>query len=187
MKKKRNGFTLVEIMVATTVFTMVGAAAMSVFLSINRSMYGMSDTIALNARTRLVQERILFDVRAITKLTQSDGQSFAGEFVEYATGRTGKLSYSFQGGKLLRQVEFPGEAAKVSVVMDQLQTNLAKPTTSHFAYANRSGTSTTSFAEVRSIQFAMAPLPSGRQAAGLVTGTNDAFCSALVLLRNISG
>ncbi len=185
-KNSRKGFTLVEILVAASVLLMVSGAAMSVFVSVNRSMYGLSDAIDLNARTRLTQDRILFDVRAITKVTQSDAQTLAGEFVEYATGRTGTLTYYFEAGKLMRRVAITGESAKVTVVMEQLQTNLAQSTTSKFTYCNRSGTPTTTAAEVRSIQIGLAPLATARQAAGLVTGRNEAFCSALVQLRNIA-
>lgn len=189
MKKNRRAFTLVEIMVATTILLMVVSAAMSVVVSVNRSMYGLSDAIDLNARTRLTQERILFDVRAITKVTQADSQSFTGEFVEYATGRTGELSYYFQGDKLLRRVTIAGEAAKTTTVMEGLRTAGDTATACRFLYRNRSGSKdvpAASAAEVRAIQFELIPLPTARQTAGLVTGRNDAFSSALVQLRNIT-
>ncbi len=188
MKSRRHAFTLVEILVASAVFAMVGAAALSVFVSVNRSMYGLSDAIDLNARTRLTQDRILLDVRGITKVTQADAQVLAGEFVEYATGRTGVLSYYFSGNTLMRSVSLAGGPAQVSVVMENLRTTGGSPAAaSRFLYCNRSGVATTTAAEVRSIQFEFAPLPSARQSAGLVTGRNTAFSSALVQLRNIAG
>lgn len=185
--RRRDGFTLVEIMVATTILLMVVGAALSVFVSVNRSMYGLSDAIDLNARTRITQERVLLDVRALTKVTQADAQSFAGEFVEYATGRTGTLSYAFEGGQLVRRVAFPGEVTKTTTVMGTLQTAVDAASTSRFTYANRSGVATTTAAEVRSIQLAFAPLPTVRLTAGLVHGPNEGFCSALVQLRNVGG
>ena len=63
--KRTPGFTLVEILVSMTILTLAIGAIMSVFLSVNRSMYGLSDSIDFNARTRIVQERILLDVRGI--------------------------------------------------------------------------------------------------------------------------
>ncbi|HLP09291.1 MAG TPA: prepilin-type N-terminal cleavage/methylation domain-containing protein [Opitutaceae bacterium] len=184
MKNNRHGFTLVEIMVASTVLLMVVAAALSVFLSINRSMYGLSDAVALNARTRVAQERIAFDLRALTKVTQSDPQALAGEFVEYATGHTGQIAYFFQGNNLVRRVTISGGTAETKVVMAELRTNGSE--TSHFAYANRSGVTTTTASEVRAVRLELAPLATARQAAGLTTGTNAPFTSALVQLRNIN-
>ncbi len=186
MKSNRKAFTLVEILVASSVLAMVAAAALSVFVSVNRSMYGLSDAIDLNARTRLTQDRILLDVRAITKVTQADAQSLTGEFVEYGTGSTGVVSYYFSGNNLMRRVAIAGGAPKVSVVMENLRTSGNLTVASHFIYCNRSGVATTTAAEVRSIQIDLAPLATARQSAGLVTGTNTAFCSALVQLRNIT-
>lgn len=190
MKSNRRGFTLVEIMVASTILLMVVGAALSVFVSVNRSMYGLSDTIDLNARTRLTQDRILFDVRSLTKVTQADSQVFSGEFIDYATGRTGALSYAFEDGKLVRRATLTGEATKTSVVMDGLQTAANLVTTSRFQYRNRTGSQdapAASAAEVRAIQIEFSPLATTRQAGGLVPGKNTAFSSALVQLRNIAG
>jgi prepilin-type N-terminal cleavage/methylation domain-containing protein len=184
MKNNRHGFTLVEIMVALTVFLMAVAATLSVFLSINRSMYGMSDAIALNARTRVAQDRILFDLRALTKITQADAQSLSGEYVEYATGRTGQIAYYFQGNTLVRRVIISGGTSETKVVMADLRTSGTG--TSRFAYANRSGVATGTASEVRAVRLELAPLPTARQTAGLTTGRNAPFTSALVQLRNIN-
>ncbi len=188
MKTGRQGFTLAEVLIATTVMLLVSATTMSVFLAVNRAMYGLSDAIDLNARSRLAQDRVLFDLRAVTKVTQATDQSFTGEFIEYASGRTGELSYYFAENKLLRRTTLAGEAAQTSVVMEALQTNPAAATTSRFLYRNRTGSkdvAAASATEVRSIQIEFVPLPSARQSAGLVSGRNTPFASALVQLRNI--
>ncbi len=185
MTSSRHGFTLTEILIAATLLVLVGGAALSVFATVHRSMYGMSDAIDLNARTRLTQERILFDLRAVTKVTQATDRAFTGEFVEYASGRTGELSYSFDNGQLLRRVTLPGTPPATTVVMDELLTDTA---TSRFLYRNRTGEKdvpAASATEVRSIQIEFVPRPSARQSAGLVTGRNTPFASALVQLRNI--
>lgn len=186
MKHCRRGFTLVEILVATTILLMVVSASLGVFLSVNRSMAGLSDAIDLNADTRITQERILLDLRALTKVTQADTQAITGEFIEYATGRTGVITYSFSQGRLERRTTIAGSTAQ-TVVMADLQTTGAAGSVSSFRYINRSGTTTTTAAEVRSVQLKVVPQASARQAAKLVPGRNTAFCSALVLLRNIAG
>lgn len=187
MNTRRHGFTLPEVLIATTIVLLVSGAALSVFQVINRSMYGLSDAIDLNARSRLTQDRVLIDLRALTKITQATDQSLTGEFIEYASGRTGELSYYFDSGRLMRRTTLAGEAAKTIAVMDGLQTDPAA-TTSRFLYRNRTGSkdvAAASASEVRSIQIEFVPLPSARQSAGLVSGRNTPFASALVQLRNI--
>ncbi len=189
MKNRLHAFTLVEIMVASTVLLMVVGAALSVFVSVNRSMYGLSDAVDLNAQTRLTQERVLLDVRALTSVTTFDEKSFTGEFVEYGTGNAGTLSYSFENNQLVRRTTLVGQPTTTTVVMDRLQT-AAGTGSSRFLFRNRCGGAdapASSAAEVRAIQIEFVPQPSPRQAKGLATGRNTAFSSALVQLRNISG
>ncbi len=182
----RRGFTLVEVLIASSILLTSVGAALSVFVSVNRSIYGLSDAIDLNARTRITQERVLFDVRSISKVTQADAQTFTGEFVEYGTGRTGTLSYSLVDNKLIRRITLTGEATQTTTIMEALQTAADLASTSRFNYANRSGVATSTAAEVRSIQIGFVPLATNRQKHGLVTGRNETFCSAVVQLRNIS-
>ncbi len=187
MMNNRRGFTLVEVLIATTVLLMVVSASLGVFLSVNRSMAGLTDAIDLNASTRLTQEKILLDMRALTKVTQADAQALTGEFIEYATGRTGVISYSFENSRLVRRTTITGSSAQAVVVMADLQTSGAAGSASRFLYVNRSGSATTTAAEVRSVQLTIIPQASARQSAKLVPGHNTAFCSALVQLRNIAG
>ncbi len=185
MRHDRRGFTLTEILFATTLLLMVGGAALSVFLSVNRSMYGLSDTIALNAHTRITLERVLWDLRALAKVTQADARSLAGEFIVPGSGETAALAYRFEGNHLVRQVTMPGRPVETKIVLEQLRTE--GTAASRFSYRNRSGAATSTAAEVRAVRLEFAPLPTSRQAAGLTTGQNAPFWSALVQLRNANG
>lgn len=188
--KNARGFTLVEIMISSTLLLMVIGATMSTFLSVNRSMTGLSEAVDLNARSRITQERILYDIRAVTKVTAIDSQSFSGEFIDYASGDTGTVEYRLTNGTLSRTASIGVAAGKTTVVHTGLETNTAKSTYSRIHFRNRSGASdipAASAAEVRAIQFELVPLPTARQRAGLVPGRSDPFSSALIQLRNVQG
>ena len=183
--KRSHGFTLVEILVSMTILTLAVGAILSVFLSVNRSMYGLSDSIDLNARTRVVQERILFDVRGIESVAAVAPQSFTATYVDFAnpddTGVT--ITYTLADGQLTRTVA----GAAPSVVMSGLVTAPAAGTCSQFSFTNRSGVTTSAPTEVRAIRFALVPQTTARQRAKLVPGRHDPFASALIQLRNVKG
>lgn len=180
----RRAFSLVELLVAMTISVLVLGAVLSVFLSINRSLFGLSDAVALNARTRVIQERIAFDLRSIKTLTSIGSQSFTGTFVDFATGNNRTITYAFANGKLTRSVD----GGTATAVMDDLVTSTTASAYSFFEYSNRRGTTTAATTsnkdEVRAIKFDVVPQPTARQKLKLVPGTSDPFCSALFQLRN---
>lgn len=183
--KRSHGFTLVEILVSMTIFTVAVGAIMSVFLSVNRSMYGLSDSIDLNARTRIIQERILLDVRGIKSVTSVATQTFTATYVDFSNpDDTGvSITYTLANGTLTRSVG----GASATVVMSGLVTEPTASAYSQFLFTNRSGVGTSSATEVRAIRFALVPQATARQRTGLVTGRNDPFASALIQLRNVKG
>ena len=183
--KRSHGFTLVEILVSMTILTLAVGAILSVFLSVNRSMHGLSDSIDLNARTRIVQDRILLDVRGIKTVASVSPQTFTATYVDFAdpddTGVT--ITSAIADGKLTRSVA----GAAPSVVMSGLVTEPTAGAYSQFLFTNRSGVGTSSATEVRAIRFALVPQATARQRARLVSGRNDPFASALIQLRNVKG
>jgi len=183
--KRTHGFTLVEILVSMTILTLAIGAIMSVFLSVNRSMYSLSDSIDLNARTRIVQERILLDVRGIKSVASVAPQSFTATYIDFANpdGTGVSITYTLAGGRLSRSVD----GAPATVVMSGLVTDTSATGHSEFVFTNRNGVATSSATEVRAIRVALVPQASARQRAGLVTGRNDPFASALIQLRNVKG
>jgi prepilin-type N-terminal cleavage/methylation domain-containing protein len=66
---RNEAFTLTEVIMAMTVFGLVIAGVMSVFIGTIKSMHASSDAIDVNSRSRFVQERLLYDLRAIVKVT----------------------------------------------------------------------------------------------------------------------
>lgn len=184
MKTGRRAFTLVELMVSMTILILVLGCVLSVLLAINRSLYGLSDAVALNGRTRIIQERIALDLRSITKLTAIGSQSFSGSYLDYATGTENTITYAFTGGKLTRSIN-GGTAAPV---MDDLVTDVTTASHCFFQYSNRLGAlsayTTTNKNEVRAIKFDLVPEQTARQKRKLVHGSSDPFCSPLFQLRN---
>lgn len=69
-----GAFTLTEVIMAMTVFGLVIAGVMSVFIGTIKSMHASSDAIDVNSRSRFVQERLLYDLRAIRAVTAIDGE-----------------------------------------------------------------------------------------------------------------
>jgi len=69
----KGAFTLTEVIMAMTVFGLVIAGVMSVFIGTIKSMHASSDAIDVNSRSRFVQERLLYDLRAIRAVTAIDG------------------------------------------------------------------------------------------------------------------
>jgi len=66
---RNDAFTLTEVIMAMTVFGLVIAGVMSVFIGTIKSMHASSDAIDVNSRSRFVQERLLYDLRAIVEVT----------------------------------------------------------------------------------------------------------------------
>ena len=71
---RNDAFTLTEVIMAMTVFGLVIAGVMSVFIGTIKSMHASSDAIDVNSRSRFVQERLLYDLRAIRAVTAIDGE-----------------------------------------------------------------------------------------------------------------
>jgi prepilin-type N-terminal cleavage/methylation domain-containing protein len=183
--KRAHGFTLVEILVSMTILTLAVGAIMSVFLSVNRSMYGLSDSIDLNARTRIIHERILLDVRGIKSVTSVAPQTFTATYIDFSSpDDTGvSITYTLANGTLTRSVA----GTTPTIVMSGLVTDASASSHSQFTFTNRSGVGTSSATEVRAIRFALVPQATVRQRAGLVPGHNESFASALIQLRNVKG
>jgi|GEM_PF-3576749 len=184
----RKGFTLTELMIAMSILMVVVAGVWSVFLSINRSMFEISEAMDLNASTRFTQDRLLFDLHSLNKVTAMAPQSFTGTFTDIATGTTGTMTYTLDRGTLKREVTLNG-ITTATVVMHDLVTTISSPAYSKFVFINRTGASSATASqpkEVRSIKVSLVPQASTRQKLKLVGGRNTTFCTALVQLRNIT-
>lgn len=205
----RTAFTLVEVVVAMIVFGLAMSGVMSVFLGVLKSTHAISDAVDLNSRSRFVQERLLFDLRAITEVTTIDNtskldpasdvpkifanytgaevancfRSFTSKVADY--NGTGEVTVTY--AIVDDGVSSTGKSLKalrrtVGGVSRKVLTNLQEGC---FTFYTRSNTGALNslqsgdFAKVNAIRFAF--LPQGR--GPLVPGENDPSCSAVVQLR----
>lgn len=203
----RAAFTLTEVIMAMTVFGLVIAGVMSVFIGTLKSMRGSSDAIDLNSRSRFVQERLLYDLRAITTVTSMDSAMAASDvskiFANYSNSEVNNCFRSFtaklneyNGGATEKSVTYSitsyttpmGKSAKALVrtidgKSQKVLTNLQDGCFTFYTRKKSTGTLTslesTKAADVNSIRFAFLPLGRGP----LVPGENDPSCSAVVQLR----
>jgi type II secretory pathway pseudopilin PulG len=184
-----RAFTLTEVLLAATIMTVAVAAVLSVFVSVNRSRQGLSDAIDLNARSRLIQDRIVLDVRSLTTVTTIGAQSFSGTFIDFGSASTSSttatITYTLSNGTLQRTCPASDGTIQTTVVMRDLLTDPTQAACSSFEFYNRNGNATTAVNSVRSIRFRLVPAATARQTLGLVSGKNDPFCSALIQLRNL--
>ncbi len=203
----RGAFTLTEVIMAMTVFGLVIAGVMSVFIGTLKSMRGSSDAIDLNARSRFVQERLLYDLRAITEITAMDSamsssdvqkifanysnsevnncfRSFKAEINEYnGTEKTvvtySITSYTTPTGKTAKALVRTVDGKSPQTVLTNLQDGCFTFYTRKKSTGTLVSLASTDKANANSIRFAFLPLGRGP----LVPGENDPSCSAVVQLR----
>ncbi|OGX26658.1 MAG: hypothetical protein A3J51_00445 [Omnitrophica WOR_2 bacterium RIFCSPHIGHO2_02_FULL_45_21] len=80
MSKNRNGFTLIEVMVAITVFSLVIIAAGSVFISISQSWQRQRSAIELLQNIRWTMELMTNEIRQGGNFTVVSGDRVQFEF-----------------------------------------------------------------------------------------------------------
>lgn len=205
--KKRAGFTLTEAIVAMTIFGMAIAGIMSVFMGTLRSTHALSDAIDVNARSRFVQERLLFDLRSITEVTALDSAMTSSEvgkiFANYTNAEVANCFRSFTA----KINEYNGaDSVEVTYsIVDDGTTPLGRPRKAllrtvggqsrrvlinlqdgcftFYTRTKSTGTlqslNTAGMADSNAVRFAFLPQERGP----LLSGQNDPSCSAVVQLR----
>lgn len=206
-RRAPRAFTLVEVMIAMTILVVAIAGVMSAFLGTLKSTHAIADAIDVNARSRFVQERLLFDLRAITEVSAMDSlmqasdvanifadytggevsncfRSFTAKINEYGGADSVVVTYRIEAdgktpeGKQLYSLKRTADGKSVKVL-----TNLEEGCFTFYTRKKDTGTleslAASASAGVNAIRFAF--LPKGR--ARLLPGENDPSCSAVVQLR----
>ncbi|HQF39984.1 MAG TPA: prepilin-type N-terminal cleavage/methylation domain-containing protein [Opitutaceae bacterium] len=196
----RTAFTLVEVVVAMTVFGLAMAGVMSVFLGTLKSTHAIADAVDWNSRSRFVQERLLFDLRAITEVSEIKSALGGGEVAKIFADYTGtEVTHCYRSFTSTIE-EYNGTGTidvTYAIVADgplwalqrtvdgKSQKVLTNLQDGCFTFYTRNSTGalsslgSTDFAKANAIRFAF--LPRGR--GPLVPGENDPSCSAVVQLR----
>ncbi len=192
-RARTRAFTLTEMIVALIVFGLVMAGVMAVFVGALRSMRASSDSIDLNARSRFIQERLLYDLRSIKSVTsmsdECDGSNIFGKVVS-----SGYRSFTAQievYGDQERAVTYTvANGVLQRTVNGTTQTVLTGLTDGcfHFYARGDAGSTATGIgtplgaadaAKAKAIRFAFRP----KNRPPLVPGHDDASSSAIVQLR----
>jgi len=201
---RHTAFTLTEVIMAMTVFGLVIAGVMSVFIGTLKSMRGSSDAIDLNTRSRFVQERLLYDLRAIKEITAITGDPMTSAevgkiFANYTGDEVKNCFRSFTAdvneynGTGIKSVTYTiisdgaGKALERNIggKKQKVLTNLRDGCFTFYERKSNTGTlealtsSTSDIAKVNAIRFAFLPKNRGP----LIPGKDDPSCSAVVKLR----
>jgi len=203
----RTAFTLAEVVIAMTIFGIAMAGVLSVFLGTLKSTHAISDAVDLNGRSRFVQERLLFDLRAITEVSAINSALSSGEVAKIFANYTGTEVTNCFRSFTSKVEEYNGTGAvevtyaivddgvsssgqqlkalqrTVGGVSRKVLTNLQDGCFTFYTRNSSTGTlaslGSDKGAETNAIRFAF--LPKGR--GPLVPGENDPSCSAVVQLR----
>ena len=68
----KRGFSLVELLIATTIFTVAMAAVMSTFMLISKTTYALYDLNSMNSENRFMVEQFARDIRSTTNIDYDD-------------------------------------------------------------------------------------------------------------------
>ena len=198
----KRAFTLTEVIMAMTVFGLVIAGVMSVFIGTIKSMHASSDAIDVNSRSRFVQERLLYDLRAIIKVTAirddvDTSKIIAGDTTQGFTKFTAtvnayngkddaKITYSIK-----KDDKDPSGKLKVlrrrykDSVKDEETNVLINLKGGCFTFYKRDSSGqlaqigSAPISETTAIRFAFLPKDRGP----LIPGKDDPSCSAVIQLR----
>ena len=184
MKTNKNGFTLVEILVAISISLIVVAAVLVTFRTVCRSSYEVADVIQMNNDAILLRDRVMRDFRSITKVIDASEQSVTVKILEYSTEDVHEVTYTMANGTIVRSID-GGVPVKIS---RDVETNTGAFEYSKFIYLTRTGTTTSSATadDIRGIEIYVVPTLNGRQKFGLTRVVNLPYRSARIQFRNLA-
>lgn len=176
---QRRGFSLVEVLVATTLASFAMVGVMSCFIALQRSHVAAVDSMVETNRFILVQDQLGVDLRNAVAVTQLSSTVFAVRVRLYDDGPADDtvVTYAFDpaAGTLSRNAN-----GYTQVLMRNL-------TDAGFVYFRRSadGTrqQTTAAAEVNAVRVTLTP---SNQRVGGAAQAQTLLSSSLIQLRRIS-
>jgi prepilin-type N-terminal cleavage/methylation domain-containing protein len=195
----KGAFTLTEVIMAMTVFGLVIAGVMSVFIGTIKSMHASSDAIDVNSRSRFVQERLLYDLRAIVKVTAISDKVDTSKIINGDTAQgftTFTATVNAYNGENDAEITYsikddPSGKLKVlrrrykDSVKDEETNVLINLKGGCFTFYKRDSSGqlaqigSAPISETTAIRFAFLPKDRGP----LIPGKDDPSCSAVVQLR----
>lgn len=189
----RKAFTLVEVMLASMIAVVVISGVLTTFLYVNRLILATYETTNVNAMSRLLHERFLYDIRSIIEARQLGNSGTKVTAVDPATGTSAALYQEFT----CQLFDFAKQTPQVvRFYYDSARKQLRRSVGSEdtvvmsgidsvsFRFFDRTSSGQTETSTPTAVTMVRIDvLPSSRKL--LVPGTNRPFATAEVQLRNI--
>lgn len=164
-----RGFTLVEVMVATSLAAMLSAAILSSFIFILRAERSLANYAEMNTQARRLLEQLGRDARSATDVSNTTATSITMSVPSNLSGGVQDVTYTYDAsaGTISRQI---GGTSTVLV---------KNVNTLTFNFLNSSNTATSSLLELKQMQVSLRILRTVQQAT-----TSEYVISAQYTLRS---
>ncbi|MBI3885423.1 MAG: prepilin-type N-terminal cleavage/methylation domain-containing protein [Opitutae bacterium] len=167
--RRRHAFTLVEVMVATSLLAILTAAVLSSFIFILRAERSLANYAEMNTQARRFLELLGRDARSATDVTNTTATAITMSVPANLSGTTQAVTYAYDAsaGTVTRSV-----AGVATVLVKNVSTLTLN-------FLNSSNTATTSLVELKQVQVSMHILRTVQQAT-----TSEYVISAQYTLRS---
>ncbi len=174
--KAARGFTLVEVMIAASLGTMVLAGVMSTFLMLGRSGANVANYSEMEAQSRRALEEFSQDLRMASGVTWNSAQSITLTIPNNYVPTLGVVTYAYDSGAktFFRSPKDSSSAAGTSTVLIRNVVDLS------YARFDRINNVSTLDTTTKRIQLNM----TARTTTRTVTGASNIILSASYILRN---
>lgn len=170
--KRTGGFTLVEVMVATTVVMILSAAALTSIVVLAKGGYALGNYSAMNTESRFIIEQMGMDVRQLSSITSATTTSFAGTMLASSGSANQAVSYTYDAAAHTLTRSLDGSAVRVFKNIDSLA----------FGFYNAKSEATATLSHIKQIQLR----GKTRMAVGGLNSTTGRILSAQFAVRAIS-
>jgi Tfp pilus assembly protein PilW len=175
-RPRRAAFTLVEVMIAATLGTVVIAAVMSTFLMLGRSGANAANYATMEAQARRALEEFSQDLRMASAITWTSASSITLTVPNNYTPTSGVVTYSYDSSTQIFS-RSPKDSSSAAGTTLNLIRNV---TTFSYARYDRIDNPATQDTTTKRIQLSM----TARTTTRTVPGASNIILSASYILRN---
>ena len=190
-KRRRRAFTLVEVMIASSIGTMVLAGVMSTFLMLGRSGANVANYSVMEAQSRRALEEFSQDLRMANAVTWNSTTSITLTVPNNYSATLGKVTYAYDSDTSTTNpsaqafYRLPGDgAADALLTTDTLRLNrnrlISNVATFSYARYDRINNASTLDTTTKRIQLSM----TARTTTQTAVGASNIILSASYILRN---
>lgn len=144
-RRARRGFTLVEVLVSTTLLGLLMLAVLTSFVFLLRSQQSLANYTDMNADARRLLELLSRDTRSATTVTDFTATSLTLVVPVDTAGGTGEVTYDFDPADSVMRRTAAGATVTLATGVDAFR----------FTYLNGNNAVTTSLAELKQVQLSL--------------------------------